>query len=51
MLWRRGRAMFAIHVERCSELERVVLPFAADGVTVDMALGMTVHYAMDGSEV
>ncbi len=50
VLWRRGRAMFAIHVERCNELERVVLPFADDGVTVDMALGMTVHYAMDGSD-
>lgn len=51
VLWRRGRAMFAVHVQSCSELERVVLPFADDGVTVNMALGMTVHYARDGSEV
>lgn len=51
ILWRRGRAMFAVQVERCKDLERVLLPFADDGVTVDMALGMTVHYAIDGTEV
>jgi len=51
VLWRRGRAMFAVHVESCTQLERVVLPLADDGVTVDRALGMTVHYADDGSEI
>lgn len=51
ILWRRGKPVFALHVERCAALERIVLPLADDGVTVDMGLAMTVHYGVDGSEL
>jgi hypothetical protein len=51
VLWRRGRPIFALHIERCVALERIVLPLADDGATVDMGLGMSVHYRSDGTEI
>lgn len=51
VLWRRGRPIFALHIERCAALERIILPLADDGTTVDMGLAMTVHYRSDGTEV
>ena len=51
ILWRRGEPILAFHIERCAALERIVLPLADDGVTVNMGLAMTVHYGNDGTEL
>lgn len=45
--WRRGKPKVA-HNRHVSELERVMLPLAADGETVDMLLGLTLFYWDDG---
>lgn len=45
--WRRGTPKVA-HAKHVSELERVMLPLAADGETVDMLLGLTLFYWDDG---
>jgi len=45
--WRRGVPLVA-HVKHVTELERVVLPLAADGATVDMLIGATLFYWEDG---
>lgn len=39
--WRRGRTAF-VPTREYAEIERVYLPFAADGDTVDMVLGLMV---------
>lgn len=48
--WRRGPSALS-HMEHVRELERVIMPLAADGETVDMFLCLTVFYMADGSEV
>lgn len=45
--WRRG-APIVKHLQFVATLERVLLPLAEDGRTVDMILGMTIFYLMDG---
>lgn len=45
--WRRGRPTVR-HSKYVDLLERVILPLAADGQTVDMLLCMTVFYWTDG---
>lgn len=45
--WRRGPPGVH-HATYVNTLERVVLPLATDGRTVDMLLGMTVFYWNDG---
>jgi hypothetical protein len=45
--WRRGAPILK-HLQFIAELERVKLPLAEDGRNVDMILGMTVFYLMDG---
>ena len=45
--WRRGVPKVE-HAKHVSELERVMLPLATDGVTVDMLIGATVFYWDDG---
>lgn len=45
--WRRGVPMVQ-HAKHVSELERILLPLAADGTKVDMLLGMTLFYWDDG---
>lgn len=45
--WRRGVPKVA-HNKHVSELERIMLPLAADGATVDMLLGLTLFYWDDG---
>jgi hypothetical protein len=45
--WRRGPPIVK-HLQFISALERVLLPLAEDGQNVDMILGMTVFYLMDG---
>jgi hypothetical protein len=49
-VWFRGRA-FAPHAKTVTELERLSLPLASDGVTVDVMLCLTVFYTLDGKEV
>lgn len=49
-VWFRGQA-FAPHASTVSELERIALPLAADGVAVDAMLCLTVFYTLDGEEV
>jgi hypothetical protein len=48
-LWFRGQAN-APHVSEIFELERIYLPLAADGVTVDMLLCLSVLYESSGKE-
>lgn len=48
--WRRGKSSFS-HMEHVRELERVILPLASDGATVDMFLCLTVFYMSDGSDI
>lgn len=45
--WRRGVPKVE-HAKHVSELERVMLPLATDGATVDMLIGATVFYWDDG---
>jgi hypothetical protein len=45
--WRRGAPKVA-HAKHVSQLERIVLPLASDGQTVDILLGMTLFYWDDG---
>ena len=46
--WRRGKPMID-HTTYVDALERVILPLAADGRSVDMLLGCTVFYWRDGN--
>jgi hypothetical protein len=48
-VWFRGRAYFPMDAQ-IGELERLILPLAADGSAVDMLLGLTVFYRLDGRE-
>jgi len=45
--WRRGAPIIK-HLKFIATLERVLLPLAEDGETVDIILGMTVFYLLDG---
>lgn len=47
--WRKGQPIVK-HLKFVASLERVKLPLAEDGRTVDMILGMTVFYMLDGRE-
>lgn len=48
--WRRGPSSLS-HMEHVRELERVIMPLATDGETVDMFLCLTVFYMADGTDV
>jgi hypothetical protein len=48
--WRRGPPEMA-DSQKVSALENIVLPLARDGTTVDMLLGATVFYRLDGGEI
>jgi len=45
--WRRGTPILR-HLKFVATLERALLPLAEDGETVDVILGMTVFYLLDG---
>jgi hypothetical protein len=45
--WRRGPSVLQ-HMEHIHSLERVMMPMAADGSSVDMLLCMTLFYWTDG---
>lgn len=47
--WSRGKPMLR-HKHEIFELERILLPLAADGHAVDMLLCLTVFYRSDGEE-
>src|SRR5260221_3364803 len=47
--WERGKPKLA-HRTEISEIERIVLPLAADGREVDILLCLTVFYQSDGKE-
>ena len=49
-VWFRGKARVP-HATEMFELERLFLPLAADGSTVDMLLCMTVFYTLDGLDL
>jgi hypothetical protein len=49
-LWFRGAPRLK-HKSEIAELERIHLPLAADGTTVDMILCMTVYYSFLGGEI
>jgi hypothetical protein len=49
-VWFRGEA-YAPHASTVSALERIALPLAADGATVDAMLCLTVFFTLDGREV
>lgn len=48
--WRRGEPVFMAYSERCVEIERLFLPLASDGVTVDVILALTVLFGLDHEE-
>ena len=45
--WRRGPSVVP-HMKYVSGLERVLVPLATDGQTVDMLMGMTLFFWQDG---
>ena len=47
--WRRGRP-YLPHATEVFEIERIFLPLAADGATVDMLLNLSVLYESSGKE-
>lgn len=49
--WRRGAPHFAGYLDRCTELERIFLPLATDGKTVDMILAINVFFDVVGAEI
>ncbi|HUN48254.1 MAG TPA: PAS domain-containing protein [Stellaceae bacterium] len=49
-VWFRGKARVP-HTTEMFELERLYLPLAADGSTVDMLLCMTVFYTLGGVDI
>lgn len=49
-VWFRGKARVP-HAVSMFELERLFLPLAADGSTVDMLLCMTVFYSLNGLDI
>jgi hypothetical protein len=48
--WRRGAASFE-RDKKYLTVERVFLPLARDGKTVDMAIGMILAHTSDGAVV
>ena len=48
--WSRGPPVLR-HDKFVDSLERVLLPFATDGRTVDLIMGVTLFYTLDGREV
>ena len=49
--WRRGPPHFASFIDRCTELERVFVPLAADGETVDIIITINAFFDATGSEI
>lgn len=49
--WRRGSPHFASFIDRCTELERVFLPLAADGETVDIIITINAFFDATGAEI
>jgi hypothetical protein len=49
--WRRGPPHFAGFIDRCTELERVFLPLASDGETVDIIITINVFFDAVGTEI
>lgn len=49
-VWFRG-PVFMPHDAQMFSLERIFLPLAADGRTVDMLLCLTVYYSTDGRDI
>lgn len=48
--WRRGKPMFMAYSDQCAEIERLFLPLARDGTTVDMIVALTIMFGTDGFE-
>lgn len=46
--WRRGPPVAVRHSRDVASIERILLPLAEDGHTVDMILAMTLFYSQDG---
>lgn len=49
--WRRGKPHFAGYIDKCTEMERVFLPLAANGRDVDMILAIAVFFNDAGEEL
>ena len=49
--WRRGAPHFAGFIDRCVELERVFVPLASDGKTVDIIVTITAFFDAAGVEI
>ncbi len=49
--WRRGKPHFASYIDKCSEMERIFLPLAANGKEVDMILAIAVFFDRAGNEL
>jgi len=48
---RRGRPVFGVNAEKYAAVERILLPFAQDGATVDLLLAFTVFLDQLGNEL
>ena len=48
--WRRGKPIFMAYAEACVEIERILLPLARDGQTVDMIIAITIFFDAAGQE-
>ncbi|MBV8538853.1 MAG: PAS domain-containing protein [Alphaproteobacteria bacterium] len=48
--WRRGKPVLMAYSESCVEIERLLLPLASDGLTVDVIVALTVMFGLDGTE-
>jgi hypothetical protein len=49
--WRRGKPHFSSYIDKCTEMERVFLPMAANGRDVDMILTIAVFFDRAGNEL
>ena len=48
--WRRGKPIFMAYAEACVALERLLLPLARDGSTVDLIAALTILFDSRGEE-
>ncbi|HEX9462174.1 MAG TPA: PAS domain-containing protein [Alphaproteobacteria bacterium] len=49
--WRRGKPHFSSYIDKCTEMERVFMPLAANGTDVDMILTIAVFFDRAGHEL
>ena len=49
--WRRGKPLFPSYIDKCTEMERVFMPLAANGKDVDIIMIIAVFFDRSGNEL